>query len=116
MHDPADMFEHASRRLLYTSGIAWMVRHAANGHGARWLLDAVASHQADDRVAAHEFQVWTLRVAPDRSAVLTMQTDSGEPPMVTQAIPTTDYDEPICEMLLIRTPGQPAVLMLASEY
>lgn len=57
-----------------------------------------------------EFQVWTLRVAPDRSAVLTCE-DGDHSLLVSQAIAFTDF--PLSEITLWL---QNELIFLPSEY
>ncbi len=54
-----------NRSITYTDG----AQYVAEAGGAYWLLDAIVSHQHDARVRAEPFQVWTLKVAADRSAI-----------------------------------------------
>jgi hypothetical protein len=46
------------RSLTYTDG----VRYLAEGAGAFWLIDLIASHQIDPRISVEPFQCWRLRV------------------------------------------------------
>ena len=56
------------RTVLYTDGATYVAETA----GAYWLLDDIAfAQRGDKRVAAEAFQLWTLRVHPDRTATLT---------------------------------------------
>lgn len=58
------------RSILYTDGAQYV---AENGD-AYWLLDEIAFAQiGNDAVKALDFQVWTLKVATDRTAVLTCE-------------------------------------------
>jgi hypothetical protein len=74
-------------RILFTDG----VKYVADQGGAHWLLDEIALAQVARReVRAEEFQVWTLRVNADRSALLTC--DDGDGGAVFQkVIPFTDF-------------------------
>ena len=92
--------------ITYTDG----AQYVAEAGGANWLLDAIVSHQHDVRVRHEPFQVWTLRVAPDRSAVLTCE--DGDHGMVAgQAIAFTDFPLPEITLWL-----QNDVIFLPSEY
>ena len=51
------------RDVLYTDGAQYLAEQG----GAYWLLDEIALAQRyKKRVAAQEFQNWTLKVKPDR--------------------------------------------------
>lgn len=82
------------------------VKYLADKGECHWLLDAIFSFHRTD-----PFQVWTLEVNEDRSAVLTMREDSGEPIRVKQEIPFTDFPMPKISLWLIN-----GVLILPSEY
>lgn len=95
-----------SRSITYTDG----ARYVAEAGGAYWLLDAIVSHQLDPRVRAEQFQVWVLKVAEDRSAVLSCE-DGDHHCVTSQAISFTDF--PLPEITLWLTNG---VIFLPSEY
>lgn len=75
-----------------------------------WLLDAIVSHQHDARVRSEPFQVWTLKVADDRTAVLTCE-DGDHGVVTSQAIAFTDFPLPEITLWL-----QNDVIFLPSEY
>jgi hypothetical protein len=104
--------------VLYTAGVKHIADTAAGGNGAYWLITAIGSFQGRGypQVQAEEFQLWTLRVHPDRSATLTMQPDSDKPAVITQTIPWTDFDEEVCELYVLRTPGQKPLICQPCEY
>lgn len=83
-------FGHWSRRLVYTDGIAYLAERA----GAHWLVDAIASYQADPRILnsrmLRDIQFWTLEVA-DGTAVLKCVEDAGRWPAIAQTIEYTDF-------------------------
>jgi len=65
------------------------------------LLDAIASYQRTE-----PFQVWILTVTEKdgrRSAILTMQEDSGTPNLVTQEFDYTDF--PLENIMFYVEPG-----------
>jgi hypothetical protein len=93
-------------RVCYTEGVRYLAERA----GAYWFVDAVASHQRG-RLAREGFQVWTLAVAPDRTAVLECRADDGAPVLKRQHIPFTDFPLPSVKLYLAG-----GVLMLPSEY
>jgi hypothetical protein len=57
------------RKILYTDGAQYV---AVQG-GAHWLLDEIALSQGVYEIASEDFQVWTLSVKQDRSAVLSCE-------------------------------------------
>jgi len=98
--------------MIYTAGVKFLADEAK----AYWLLDAIASHLPNPKLNREEFQVWHLRVEANRSARLWATDGNTDTPLVQQDIEYTDYPEGMCEMYLIRTPGEPDVLMLPVEY
>lgn len=107
----SEFFQHWTKRLIYTEGVHFMAEHGR----AYWLIDAVASYQPDKRIASRpdlvDFQLWELAVAEDKSAVLAMRGDSGQPAVITQEIPFTDF--PLEQIKFYVCNG---TLMLPSEY
>jgi len=77
------------RHVLFTDG----AKYVADTAEAYWLLDEIAYAQGVKRVAAEEFQVWTLRVNANNSATLTCEDGNGNA-VVTKAIPYTDFPQP----------------------
>lgn len=75
-------------RLLCTDGVVWLAENA----DAFWLIDAIASHQPrcmkDEPL--REIQFWTLKVAANKSAVLSCKRDEGDIAF-TQKIKFTDF-------------------------
>jgi len=92
--------------ITYTDG----AQYVAEAGGAYWLLDAIVSHQHDPRVRNEPFQVWTLKVSDDRTAILTCE-DGDHGAVTSQAIPFTDF--PLTEITLWL---QNDVIFLPSEY
>ena len=90
--------------LLYTEGIQYLAEQA----GSYWLIDLVGSHQP--RLNAR-FQVWKLEVKEDKSALVTMIEDDGEPIRVSQEIAFTDF--PLKHFSFYCIDG---VMLLKSEY
>ncbi len=90
----------------YTDG----VRYLAEKTECFWLIAVISSRQTKT-IKAFPFQIWKLKVNPDKSCVLTMQEDKGEPNRVRQEIPYTSF--PLDEIKLYYTDG---VLLLPSEY
>ena len=81
--------------------------------GAYWLIDAISSYQHKDLggVMKIPFQVWTLKVTKDRTAVLEMREDSNKPVLVKQVLHYTDF--PLPEITMWVADG---VLHLPSEH
>lgn len=76
-----------NRNVLFTDG----AKHVADEGGAYWLLDTIAICQKSEaRVAAEEFQVWTLTVRPDRTATLVCE-DGSDNAVDTQRVEFTDF-------------------------
>ena len=99
-------------RFLLTDG----TKYLADTAKAFWLMDAIASHQANKKVAAETFQVWKLVVDEKRQAVLTC-TDGNENILAHQEIPFTDF--PLEEITLYAELSDylaGRVVMLTSEY
>lgn len=96
-----------NRKVLYTDGAQYL---AENG-GAYWLLDSIAIAQAHiEVVKAEEFQVWTLKVNPDSSALLTCDDGNGHV-VHDQSIPFTDFPLPEVKLYFCNN-----VIMLPGEY
>ncbi len=91
--------------LLYTEGIRYLAERA----GSYWLIDLVGSHQP--KLQDVRFQVWGLEVKEDKSALVTMIEDDGEPLKVSQEIAFTDF--PLNEFSFYCIDG---VMLLKSEY
>jgi len=93
--------------ILYTDGIQFLAERAE----AYWLIDAIASLQPEIPRAEREFQLWELTVGDDRSAILEVRPDSGQPVIVSQKILSTDF--PLRSIKLYVENG---VLLLPSEH
>ena len=94
------------RTYLYTDGVQYLAEQA----GAYWLIDAIFACQTEPRVKHEPFQVWTLTVNDDRSAVLAC-TDGNTHPVYRQEFSYTDF--PLKQQTLYLTND---VLLLPSEY
>ena len=103
-----------TNKFVYTDGVKFLCENA----DCFWLIDAIVSHQIRTRVRNNQrlqdFQVWTLKVNPDKSAVLTCVEDTGCKPTVTQKIPYTDF--PLPEITLWIERGEYMTLCLPSEH
>jgi len=96
-----------NRSILYTEG----AQHVAEHGGAYWLLDEIALIQPYDKnVAAQEFQVWTLKVRPDRTATLACDDGNGNV-VFSKEIPYTDFPLDTIKLYFANN-----VIHLPSEY
>ena len=91
--------------ILYTDGVKFLAEKA----GAYWLIDAVASYQ--NKLKDVPFQIWTLVVNEDNSAILQMREDSDMPFRVEQYIKYSDFSLESIRLYFIDN-----VLLLPSEY
>ena len=97
-----------NRKVVFTDG----AKHVADHGGAYWLLDEIALIQPyDKRVAAEEFQVWTLKVDLVRkTGILTCEDGNGNK-VFEKALEFTDF--PLPEITLWFTDN---TILLPSEY
>ena len=107
-HGTECWYRHSlAQTVLYTDG----ARHVAEHGGAYWLLDEIAlAQKSEPAIAAEGFQVWTLKVAEDASAVLTCE-DGNLRAVYSKKIAYTDF--PLPEITLWFTNN---VILLPSEY
>lgn len=103
--------------MLLTDGALFVAEHGGQS-GSFWLMDAIASHQprALKNPRLRDFQVWILKVNPDKSAVLTCQSDSGVPPFITQNIEYTDFDLKEIKLWVEPMDEKRMVILLPSEH
>ena len=94
------------RKVLYTDG----TQYVAETGGAYWLIDEIAFGQSEPKVAAEEFQVWRLKVNPDKTATLACD-DGNDRVVFAKTIEYTDF--PLDEIALYFTDN---VILLMSEY
>ena len=100
------------QKFMLTDGAKYLAEKAK----AFWLMDAIASHQINKKVAAEPFQVWTLSVNEKHEAILTC-TDGDKTELVHQDIPATDF--PLASITLYASQDDylgGRVVMLTSEY
>lgn len=97
-------------RFVYTDGVRFLAERVS----AFWLLDLIFSHQNNKKVRDAEFQLWTLQVHADKTAVAMCQEDSGLCPIAQQKIEYTDF--PVGEIKLYLIGDSEKVLLLPSEY
>ena len=91
--------------LLFTDGIKYL----ADRVDCYWLIDLVGSHQP--KVKTVGFQLWELEVVEELAAVVTMREDTGQPALVRQNIPYTDF--PLRDFSFYCIDN---VMLLKSEY
>jgi hypothetical protein len=93
-------------KVLFTDG----AKHVADAGGAYWLLDEIALAQKfNKKVAAEEFQVWTLRVTEN---VATLNCDDGNGNVVaSKHIQFTDFPLPEVKLYYANN-----TIHLPSEY
>ena len=95
--DPAVLSQFTGSEHWYRHGLVPSItftdgaKYIADQAGAYWLLDEIALAQRfDTKVAAEEFQVWTLAVNADRTATLVCE-DGNDNVVCTKPIPFTDF-------------------------
>ena len=75
------------RNVSYTAGVRYLAKEAK----CYWLIDEIALSQSSVKAVKLEpFQVWTLKVAPDHSAVLSCE-DGNHNQVFSKAIDFTDF-------------------------
>lgn len=92
-------------KLLLTEGIHYLRERL----DCYWLIDVVESYQPELKEVP--FQVWSIDVKQDKSAVVEMKEDTGLEPIVRQEISYTDFKLPQYEFYCID-----GVVLLKSEY
>ena len=92
--------------ICFTEG----VKYVAESCEAYWLIDAICSYQIHPKVRHIPFQIWELIVV-EKTAIVTMKEDTGEPCEVTQKIEYTDF--PLDEIKMFLMDG---ILLLPTEY
>lgn len=106
MFHGTESYHQISPGVYFTDGIKYLADQAK----CYWLIVVIASRQTKV-IKKVPFQIWNLKVNPDKSCVVTMKEDTGEPNRVRQEIPYTDF--PLDEIKLYYIDG---VLLLPSEY
>jgi len=103
-------FNPLYKTIVLTDGAKYLAEKA----GAFWLMDAIASHQANPKVKAEGFQAWTLQVDESKSALLICDDGNGRV-VATQAIEFTDF--PLQKYSVWAIPQDDLlVILLPSEY
>jgi hypothetical protein len=94
--------------LMHTDGI----EHLAERAGAQWLIsDIGAVFRHHPGIKGIAFQLWTLTVDEDNTAILTCREDCDTPALYEQRYEYTDFPVGTWKMYLIN-----GVLMVPSEY
>ena len=101
-----DRYRHWTGQLIYTPGIHRLAERA----GAFWLIDLIASWQLDPKVRREPFQVWTLDVKPDQTAIA-VATDGSATILASQTIEFTDFPLPTISVWL-----EDGTLLLPGEH
>ena len=97
-------FKHFSG-MYFTDGISYLAESA----GCHWLIDLVASYQPG--LWDKRFQIWTIVVNEDKTAVVFCKEDSNAPVLIKQELEYTDF--PLEEFKCYCIDG---ILLLPSEY
>ena len=63
--------------VVWTDGVNYLAKN-----GMSWLCTDISSYWVEEKIRKVKFQVWTLKVNDDKSAVLTMKEDEGRPNIV----------------------------------
>lgn len=94
------------------AGVKWTdgVAHFFQKH-AGWLITDISSYNVEPKVRKMEFQVWTITIKPDKSAILKLTDGNTEKAIKTQTYKYADLPEGKLTFYL-----QNGVLMLPSEY
>jgi len=92
--------------ITFTDGVHYLADKAE----CFWLLDKVATNQLRPEIRREEFQVWKLRVADDKTAMLTAEDGNGNE-IHSEKLDWTDF--PLSEIDLWFTDN---VILLPSEY
>ena len=99
-------------KILLTDGAMYLAEKAK----AFWLMDAIASHQINKKVASEPFQAWQLTVNEKHEAILTCS-DGNKTVLARQEIPYTDFPlERISLYIALDEWLGGQVVMLTSEY
>lgn len=93
-------------RVTMTDG----VKHLAEMCKAFWLLDAILSHQVNNKVKAQPFQVWQLKETQNDAYMLTCE-DGNNNKVTSQAIPYSDFPYKEATIWFVDN-----VLLLPCEY
>lgn len=93
--------------FMFTEGVQYLAERA----GAYWLLDLIFSHQCNEQIRKAPFQIWTLRVNENQTAVVHCREDLDTTVITEQQIEFTDFPVGTIKLYFIEN-----VLLLPSEY
>jgi hypothetical protein len=91
--------------IKFTDGIKFL----AEKLNCFWFLDIIASYQ--HKLKNIPFQIWKIMVNKDKTAMVTMKEDTGQPNIISQELKYTDF--PLDEYEVYCIDG---VILLKSEY
>ena len=97
---------HWTRAHRWTDGVEYLAEAA----GARWLIDAIVSHQVTPTVKREPFQAWTLQHNDDDTWTLSA-TDGNDRFIAVQQIEFSDFPLSKVDLYLVDR-----CLMLPGEY
>lgn len=103
-------YAHLTKNVVFTDGVKAM----ADQYKAYWLIDVIVSYQTEKRINLKPFQIWTITSVQGKASI-EMSLDSGQPVLVKQQIPFTDFPEGRLTLYFIDD-GTYQVLLLPSEY
>ena len=92
--------------IMITDGVKFLCEKAE----CFWFADIIASHQFNPLVKSEDFQVYTLKVNPDQTALITIDNGNGKV-LETQEITYTDFP---LESMIVWCIGK--VALLPHEY
>ena len=101
-----NFYRHILSGLIYTDG----VKDLADGCQAYWLIDLIVSHQCEEKVKEHPFQVWDLKRL-HQNVFTILCTDGNHNRVTSQEIPFSDFEYDLATVWLVD-----GCLMLPSEY
>lgn len=116
-HGTRNWWKHTAQFFLYTDGIKYVVEKCE----AFWLLDVVQSFQLKKDFWNMKYQFWHLEVDPKANeGVIIMRADMGEPELINQKIPHTDFPVHTLDFYVVSDlclqSSLSKVMMLPGEY
>jgi len=109
-------------RLIHTDGVQHVAENGANGNGAYWLLDLIASHYrsiAQWTVNCGGFSTIILRKNKSGNGARVRVSDGNGNEKTLQMIPYTDFFDGFEDTELkffVQNDGSRLIMMLSSEY
>jgi predicted thioredoxin/glutaredoxin len=110
----SEFYQHSLvRGVVYTEG----VQALAEGAGAYWLIDKIATNQFTLAVAGEEFQVWILARSTSGDTWILQCEDGNDNVVYRESIEYSDFPiEPGKNFKLWCVRGEQMTIMLPSEY